>query len=189
MSADAADVALAAIAALQDAGLDCALGGALALAFHAEPRATKDADINVFVDPSEARHALEALQASGFELDLEAAAVSAIERGDSVAWYQGVRLDLFFNSIPLHQSAAQRLVTVVIQGQEIQILAAEDLIVLKAMFDRGKDWLDIEKMVALGQRGLDLMYIEHQLDDHVGPDDSRLARWRGVLSEFVPNDQ
>ena len=60
-----ADKALALESALADAAVPHAFGGALALAFHtAEPRGTRDIDLNLFVPAADARAVLEALPGS-----------------------------------------------------------------------------------------------------------------------------
>ena len=50
----------------------------------------------------------------------------------------------------------------------VPILAPEHLAVCKAMFDRTKDWLDIEQML-VATDGLDLAAIEGWLERMVGP--------------------
>ena len=81
--------------ALHDAGVPHAFGGALALAFHiAEPRATRDIDVNVFVDEGRAREVLELLPAgvSWSDADLD-----AIERDGQVRlFWDDTPVDVFF---------------------------------------------------------------------------------------------
>jgi hypothetical protein len=50
---DPAQVAQAIAAALDAAGCDYALGGAIALGFWAEPRGTVDVDVTIFVPPQQ----------------------------------------------------------------------------------------------------------------------------------------
>ena len=56
-----ADKVVAVHRALDEAGVAHAFGGALALAYYAEPRATVDIDVNVFVDPASYTQVLAAL--------------------------------------------------------------------------------------------------------------------------------
>ena len=61
------------------------------------------------------------------------------------------------------------------------ILAPEDLIVLKLLFNRHKDIVDIERIVAAGT-ALDWPYIRHWLIECVGKDDARMATLSALRS-------
>lgn len=93
---------------LERRGVEYALGGALALGFHAPPRGTQDIELNLFVDPSGARAALAVLRDAGVEMDLDAAVDECRVRGDTRGVIDGVRVDIFVNSIPLHELAHRR---------------------------------------------------------------------------------
>ncbi len=54
------------------------------------------------------------------------------------------------------------------------ILSAIDLTVFKLLFDRDKDWGDVESMLRFGK--VDVPEVRRWLSDIVGPDDQRLAR-------------
>ena len=58
----------------------------------------------------------------------------------------------------------------------IPILSPEHLIVCKVLFDRPKDWLDIEQ-VLLTEADLDLGEVRGWLDKAFSPGDPRLARF------------
>jgi hypothetical protein len=66
-------------------------------------------------------------------------------------------------------------------GKTLPFLAPEDLAICKAMFDRPKDWVDIEQML-LSTDGLDIADVERWLKRMVGEDDPRLKR----LAELKP---
>ena len=55
------------------------------------------------------------------------------------------------------------------------ILAPEDLIVLKLLFHRHKDVVDIERIVAAMGADLDWPYVRRWLIECVGEDDARMA--------------
>lgn len=89
-------------------------------------------------------------------------------------------VDLFFNSIPVHESASRRIVFVDLLGKSIPILSAEDIVVFKLLFNRAKDRTDIE--ILLEHRpDLDLDYIHSCLRDTVGLDDHRVDWWEQAL--------
>lgn len=64
--------------------------------------------------------------------------------------WEGSYLDLFFATLDLHQEMAERSRQVSFGPVRIPILSPEHLIVCKVVFDRPKDWLDIEEMIAWG---------------------------------------
>ena len=169
---------------LRAAGIDHAVGGALALGFYAEPRGTLDVDLNVFVDADEPGEALDALSAGGIVVDRDRAAATIASRGDLFLRHRGCRLDLFFNSIPLHASVARRTREVRLLGARVPILAPEDLIVLKLLFHRHKDVVDIERIVAAMGADLDWPYVRHWLIECVGKDDARMD----TLNALVEGD-
>ena len=137
---------------LRAAGIEHAVGGALALGFYAEPRGTYDLDLNIFVAAEAAEAALDVLRRGGIEIGEDAALVVA-ERGDLFVAHGGCRLDLFFNSIPLHLRAAGRTRTVRLLETRIPILSPEDLIVLK--LSRGvRNWGGGEARKGVLQSGM-----------------------------------
>src|SRR3954447_6005842 len=80
--------------ALGKAKIPHAIGGALALAYYAEPRATSDIDLNVFVPPPHWRDVIDVLTSLGVStkgLDGE-----ALERdGQCRLWWGDNPVDLF----------------------------------------------------------------------------------------------
>ena len=159
---------------LRTAGIDHAVGGALALGFYAEPRGTLDVDLNIFVDADEPGEALDALAAGGIAIDHDHAMATIASRGDLFLRHRGCRLDLFFNSIPFHVSVSRRTREVHLLGARVPILAPEDLIVLKLLFHRHKDIVDIERIVAAMGADLDWPYVRHWLIECVGKGDARM---------------
>jgi hypothetical protein len=171
--------------ALRSAGIPFAFGGAIALGFHAEPRATLDIDVNLFVAEGEARRVLSALAAVGITCDREAVG-SAIERDGQVRIAWGTTpLDLFFAHHALHESCRARARLVPFAGARIPVLSAEDLVVFKALFARTKDWADVESIVMARGDDLDRAYVERWLAGILPPGDSRLVRLREALGEVA----
>ncbi len=135
--------------ALRDAGVAHAFGGAIALAFWTlEPRGTRDLDVNVFVPANDAARVL-ARFPDGVAIPPDAAQVIARD-GQMRLWWDDTPLDLFFDYAPVHADAARHARTVPFAGTEIPVLGPVELAVFKAMFDRTKDWADIEAMLAAG---------------------------------------
>jgi hypothetical protein len=119
--------------------------------------------------------ALVSLGVSADELD-----PSVLARdGQCRLWWEANPVDLFFADTPLHEAMPGAVRRVPFAGGTIPILGPEHLAVCKAMFDRPKDWLDIEQML-LAADGLDVSEVERWLSEMVGEDDSRLRRVRAV---------
>jgi hypothetical protein len=167
--------------ALDAAKIPHALGGALALAYYAEPRATIDVDLNVFV-PTERWPAIrDALSPLGVDVGVDAV---ALERDGQVRlWWDRNPVDLFFSYDPFHDEMQQATRRVPFAQATVPILAPEHLAVCKAMFNRPKDWLDIEQIL-VAANPLDLPEIEAWLEAMVGERDERLARLREIVAQL-----
>ena len=180
-----ADKALRLDDALTRGATTHAFGGALALAFHvAEPRGTRDIDLNVFVPTTAARAVLEQLP---IEVQWTDHDVDEIERNGQVrVFWDDTPIDLFFATHPFHDSAATHLEIAPFAGREIRILAADDLAVFKAFFDRTKDWADIEAMV--DAKSIDVHVVLGWLVDLLGGDDHRVTRLRALIDREPPQN-
>lgn len=169
---------LALHAALERAGLPHAFGGAIALAYATqEPRGTRDLDVNVFVPSAQAARVLAALPAAvtagaGDERAL-------VADGQARLWWDDTPIDIFLNYAPIHDKAARHRRLVPFEGRDIPVLGPIELAVFKAMFDRTKDWADIEAMLAAG--ALDVEAARRELVALVGEDDPRIARLDAAL--------
>lgn len=172
---------------LAAAGVQHAIGGAIAFGFHAEPRGTLDVDMNVFVAADAPEATLEALAEHGICFDFAEALEAIKTRGDLFLAHRGCRLDLFFNSIPLQEAASHRTRQIDLLGKRVPILSAEDLVVLKLLFNRHKDIVDIERLMEVSTQGLDRDYIRDWLIQCVGTDDSRVATWDSLVRSRSPS--
>jgi hypothetical protein len=170
---------------LLQAGIDNAIGGALALAYYVdEPRGTLDIDINVSVSADRARDVLELLPA---DVPWDESTIATIESQDQVRimWpvegFVPVPLDLFFMVDDLHEVVRQRAVTVPMLDTHIAIVSATDLTIFKALFDRPKDWVDIASMVDAHDSTVDLDEAVGWVGRIVGWDDDRVVRLRALV--------
>lgn len=124
-------------------------GGAVALAWYRSPRATIDVDLNVTVAPEDAEPVLGAITHLGVTVSRSDRV--AIQRdGQARLDWDGSYLDLFFATLDLHQAMAKDSRQVSFGPVQIPILSPEHLIVCKAVFDRPKDWVDIEETIGWG---------------------------------------
>ena len=158
-----------------------AIGGALALAYYAEPRATIDVDINVFVPTERWPDVRDALAPVGIDVGVNEAALS--RDGQVRLWWDRNPVDLFFSYDEFHDEMQRGARKVPFGEEKLSILAPEHLAVCKAMFDRSKDWLDIEQILVATQP-LDLAEIESWLERMVGDSDPRVAKLAEIESRL-----
>ena len=163
-----------------------AFGGALALAYYAEPRGTVDVDINVGV-PYESRATLLArLETIGWHADADEADAPPTAGTRLHQLGETVVIDLFFAFDDLHEVVLDRAVVkpFIHAGvrHELRFLSAEDLTVFKLSFGRTKDWVDVEAMIAAGTP-IDADEVEHRLVHFKGSTAyPSTARLRALLS-------
>ena len=163
--------------ALARARLPHAFGGAIALAYVTrDPRGTNDIDVNIFVPATDAVRVLVALP-PGVEQPPDTSDVIARD-GQIRLWWEGTPVDLFFDYASVHAEAARNRRTVPFEGVKIPVLGPVELAVFKIMFDRTRDWADLEAMAERGT--LDFAGVRTALGGMLDDDDQRLARLAAV---------
>lgn len=173
-----ADQVLAVDRALSAAGIAHAFGGALALAYCAEPRATDDIDINIALEPAETDRVLDALPP---EIERDGRERDTAERdGQLRVWWGETAIDLFFGFHTFHHQLAARSRLVPFGHAEIPVIDGADLVVCKAMFDRSKDWTDIDSIAKDGRADLD--HARRWLADLLGDDAPQVVRLDTVIA-------
>ena len=150
-----------------------AFGGAIALAYWtSDPRGTSDIDVNIFIPAESPERALRALPEEIGQP--EGLAVLIAAEGQTRLWWGETPVDVFFDYHPLHELAAEHRTTVPFAGTRIPVLGAVELAAFKVMFDRTRDWADIEAMLAADT--LDVTALRAVLKNLVPKDDGRFAR-------------
>jgi hypothetical protein len=150
-----------------------AFGGAIALAYWTlSPRGTIDIDVNIFLQAGDCGRALRALPD---EITRPPDTEEVIARDGQIRlWWDGTPVDLFFDYVPVHTDAARNRQTVPFAGAKIPILGPVELAVFKALFDRTRDWADIEAMVEA--ESLDVDAVREALATMIDAGDARFAR-------------
>jgi hypothetical protein len=143
-----------------------AFGGALSLAYYAEPRATIDIDLNVFVPVDRYHDVAAPLIALGVDAGGPRAEAEVVRAGQTRIFWDDTPIDLFFAYDAFHDAAAGACRAVPFADTTIPILAAEHLVVCKAAFNRPQDWVDIDAIV----------------DDDVVLDVAEILRWVGRIA-------
>jgi hypothetical protein len=171
------DKVLAIHSRLSRAKVAHAFGGALALAYYAEPRATIDIDLNVFVPPPAYATIGQALTPLG----VTAIDPTVAERdGQCRSWWGRTPIDLFFAYDEIHEAMRRSARMVPFGEDRLPVLSPEHLVVCKSVFDRPKDWLDIEQVLVC-TKDLDTEQIGSALERIVGSEDHRRRRFDAAV--------
>lgn len=159
-----------------------AFGGALALAYYAEPRATIDIDVNIFVSPARFDHVVAAIEPLGVDVSVDR---DALERDGQCRLRWGrTPLDCFFSYDPIHDAMRKSTRKVPFAGTTVPILAPEHLIVCKAVFDRPKDWLDIEQVLVAADH-VDRDEVDTWLTRIAGAKDPRKQQFDALAGDLL----
>jgi len=162
-----------------------AFGGALALAYYAEPRATIDIDLNVFVPVERFPEVAQPLRRLGVAVDDPSIAKLVERDGQARVMWHATPIDLFFAYDAFHDAAGAARDVVPFGAGKIPILAAEHLVVCKTVFNRPKDWVDIDAMLAL-DTDIDVAEVLRWVARLTDDEDPRYNRIAAVLTRRGP---
>lgn len=178
------DKVLALHSALDAADVPHAFGGAIALAYCLRhPRGTIDIDVNVFVPVSRADAVFASLppEVSWTDTDVE-----HTKRDEQVRlWWDETAIDLFFAAHPFHDDAGEHRREVPFEGVMLPVLGCTSLAVFKALYNRTKDWSDLEAMSRSGS--LDVDAVTSWLEQLLGGDE-RVTRVRALVGLEAEDD-
>ncbi len=155
-------------------GLSWFVFGAQAVAVRGAPRATQDIDVTVQVEPTRLRTLVEALESEGLRHRYPDIAEELIERGAVVPLRHasGMEVDLVLAGSGLEAIALGRASRVAIDGVEVPVAQATDLVVMKVLAGRGKDLDDLRSLLAGGEVDLaEVRDILGQLEEALGESD------------------
>lgn len=181
MDADVVEVASRIGRALEAAGIDYAIGGALALGVHGALRATRDVDVNVFTEPNRLGEVLSSLSLTGVAVDARAAVEEAEREGWFACWHGAVRIDVFVPSIDFSWEAGRRRVQRDFAGTRLWFLSVESLCVFKLLFFRTKDLADLEQLLLTAT--VDAAWVRETVRAMMGEEDPRIAAWDRITAE------
>ena len=165
--------------------LPYALGGALALAAWSGPRQTVDVDVAVFVGEDELPRVLGAVERAGAVVQREEAERRVAATGMFIAHVGSTRVDVFLATHPVHQEMGGRRRSVEVGDARMWFLSPEDLAILKLVYGRAKDMIDLERLFA-ACGDLDVPYVRSWLERIVPPGDARLDALNDLASRFPP---
>ena len=159
---------------LDGQGLSWFVFGAQAVAVRGAPRATQDIDITVQVEPTRLRTLVDALESEGLSPRYPEIAEELIDRGAVVPLVHasGMEVDLVLAGSGLEAIALGRASRVAIDGVDVPVAQATDLVVMKVLAGRGKDLDDLRSLLAGGEVDLaEVRDILGQLEEALGQSD------------------
>jgi hypothetical protein len=105
--------------------------------------------------------------------------IQTVEREGQVrVWWEDTPIDLFLDIHSFHSEVADSVRLVPFEGRAIPVLDCTVLAVFKALFDRTKDWADIEEMIAAG--ALDVPRAKAWVNRLAGADSPALRRFASL---------
>ena len=138
--------------------------GAQAAIFPGVARAT--ADVDVTLDP--AGHApaaiVGALKTGGFRLRIEDPEFVVQTRVLPVVHAGGVPVDVILAGPGIEELFFERVVHRIVDGTDVPIASAEDVVVMKVLAGRPKDLEDVRGIVSANRRSLDAGHVRAMLD-------------------------
>jgi hypothetical protein len=158
------------LAALNQADIAHMIVGSFARNYYADPRSTKDADLVLAVTSGSYLESF--LGALGADFSLSEQMTFETNTGtfrSTLAHREsGFEIELFhLSNDPYDQERFRRRRATSYEGQSTHVLTAEDVIVTKLRWARGKDREDVRDVIALqGDAALDWKYIHHWTDQH-----------------------
>jgi hypothetical protein len=144
--------------------LDGAIIGGVAVSIRGRPRITKDVDAVVLADDVGWPRALDSAARYGLvpridnALDFASRSRMLLLRHEK----SGVEVDVSLGGLPFEREAVERASMVDVKRLRLRISSAEDLVIMKAVARRPKDWVDIDVILSMNP-DLDLARIRHHL--------------------------
>lgn len=137
-----------------------AIGG-VAVSLLAEPRATQDIDVVIWLDEGRWASFLEAGEAHGFTTRIGDPLEFAVRaRVFLLRHRSGISVDISCGALPFEREMIERAVAHQIGGTQLRVPTPEDLIITKAVAQRAKDLIDIESILRV-HKNLDFARIRH----------------------------
>ena len=162
-------------AVLEDLGVAHALiGGMAANLFREEPRATADVDVMLLVRPAEVSALIERFRSDGWKVESFGNEAQQLRLRRAKL----PRVDCILATTDFERSAVTRAVEFEIEGRSLKVVAPDDLVVLKLIAGRARDYETVVAMLNAGRVRLDPAYIEAWLEQF-----GVKERWARALEE------
>jgi len=163
----------------------CFIGG-LALQRWGEPRVTVDVDVTLLTGFGDEEPFIRHLVSHYAPRRPDAAAFALRNRVLLLKTRGGVGLDIALGGLPFEEDAVSRATPAdFLPDVQLVTCSAEDLVVMKTLADRARDWVDIRTVLIRQAGRLDLAYIRRQLRPlvQIKEQPDILARLDGMFRE------
>lgn len=182
------------VGVLESMRVPYALGGAIAMSYLRYVRATRDVDILILLPAVRFQAFADALNAAGFQMhdatdqpvtvDVAPMVQSTRDLGLCRVWWKHVKVELFVPKVPLQDAVLKRRFRVEDGDFGVWVTTVEDLILLKMVFHRDKDIVDVRRLIAANRDLLDRAYIDgwipKTLSDVAGKELSEMLQAAGA---------
>ncbi|MBD3616687.1 MAG: nucleotidyl transferase AbiEii/AbiGii toxin family protein [Gracilimonas sp.] len=157
-----------------------------AVLYHGEARFTEDIDIILGVDNDDLSRILNIVsgdfqvRTKNPEKFVNQTNVLPLRETDS-----GIKVDLIFSFIEFEREAIRNAEIVKIEGNEVRIVKAEDLIIYKLLAGRPKDLEDAKNVLQLNETKIDLKKIDHSINEisEMMGNDSVIRKWNEIKDQ------
>lgn len=117
-----------------------------------------------------------------YDLERQERAIQELAQGGQARTLWGdTFIDLFLANTSFHASMSSRVEHQPFGSAQIPVLSIEDLLICKVLFDRPKDWLDLEAVAATRRGQLDAGYMQTWLASFLEPFDPRIGRLERLI--------
>jgi hypothetical protein len=151
--------------ALDGCELPYVLIGGLAVAVLGEPRSTLDVDVSVWTEPEGLLAAVECLSARLRPLPANPQDFVRERRVLPVITSSGVRADIVFSSLAVESETIRRGVRKQVAGRDIRVASVEDMLLMKLVSEREKDFADAKALLRRFGKSLDRAYLLPKLQE------------------------
>jgi Nucleotidyl transferase AbiEii toxin, Type IV TA system len=148
--------------------------GAQAVAIRGAPRATQDIDVTVDVDRARLPELMQALESRGLRHRYPDIVDELLARGAvlPMSHTSGMEVDIVLAGSGLEALALTRATRVSVEGVDVPVAHATDLVVMKVLAGRGKDLEDVRALLASGDVDVDeARDLLGQLEEALGQSD------------------
>ena len=168
-------------AEFREAGIPHAISGSIAMAAHGYVRGTLDIDVLVVTSALSLPATFEVVRRHGFVGEDRDLITSIRERSVAALRRGSISVEILTPVLPYHRTLIDRAVRFDVQGVAVPFVSLDDLIVLKMLWRRAKDFADVHALAALGRGRIDVGYVEGTLRSILPAGDSRIAEAIDIL--------
>jgi hypothetical protein len=142
-----------------------------------------EVDITLFMPKDKPAALTWELQEIGCHVSVTRATQSLREHGHCSVSFAGTRVDVFIPTTDFYDKMKARRRRMHLGQDLVAVVDAECLAVLKMMFFREQDLLDIKQILRAQRDQFDRAWVREQIAEQFGSRDLRITRWDELTSE------